>query len=255
MSSAYDKETAIAKRMQLALMPSAECLRTIEQQFALQTANCFLCSSELSGDFWGCKTLSDEELALYISDFSGHGLASAINTFRFHALLEHQLYQYGRDPAYFIALLNQQMTTLLTAEQFTTAFYGVLHTGLNTLFYIAAGTPPPLLLRPNGTIEWIDGTGLPLGIIEQTRYPLQEISFLRGDLLLCYSDSLIEQPLPDGTMLDENNIADIVLHTLSQHPNHLPNALLEALLSHFRTPSGEVIALADDLTINMYLRK
>lgn len=251
----YDKETSIAKSMQLALMPSASAMNRIEESFSLQTANSFLCSSVLSGDFWGCKELSDEELAIYICDFSGHGIASAINTFRFHALLEHQMNSFGSAPSHFMDLLNKQMCALLATEQFTTAFYAVLHTGLNTLFYASAGAPPPLILRANGTIEWIDSAGLPLGISANNHYAIKEVAFDAGDLLLCYSDSLIEQPLSSGAPLSEQKISEIILNTLDNRPNHLPNALIEAFLAHFCDDTGELIALADDLTINAYLRK
>jgi sigma-B regulation protein RsbU (phosphoserine phosphatase) len=147
------------------------------------------------------------------------------------------------------------MHSLLSAEQFTTAFYGILHTGLDTLFYVAAGSPPPLILRADGSIEWIDSTGMPLGITENNDYRIQEISFASGDLLLLYSDSLIEQKLPSGEILNETRLAEIVAQTASKRSNHLPNAILQTLLENFRNDDGEVIPLADDLTINIYLRQ
>lgn len=245
MILSLNHEMRVAQQMQMQLMPSAITLCNIQQKMGVNITSHFACSSELGGDFWGCKMLSDEELAIYICDFSGHGIASAINTFRFHALLEQQAEQYGRDPSFFLGLLNQQMHCLLQPDQFATAFYGVLHLGLDSLFYVAAGAPRPALRRADGSIEWIDSSGLPVGIRANHTYPLREIPFYAGDALLCYSDCLIEEPTLNGNLLAEENIASL----FSQHQNPI-----EVLLKPFTNTNGQTTAFSDDLTVNVYVR-
>jgi sigma-B regulation protein RsbU (phosphoserine phosphatase) len=249
MILALNKEMQIAQRMQQALMPSAEVQAGIAAQMGITIASHFSCSAELGGDFWGCKMLSDEELAIYLCDFSGHGVAAAINTFRFHALLEHQLESYGRDPSLFMGMLNQQMHSLLQRDQFATAFYGILHLGLDTLFYVGAGSPPPLLIHEDGTSAWVDSAGLPVGINPQHHYPLQEITFDKNSMLLCYSDCLIEQPTQTGALLTAPEIAN-----LAQHHRASAEGLQQALLQPFRDANHHLPDFADDLTITIYQR-
>lgn len=240
----------IAQRMQLQLMPSAPALEQIKAKLGVHIASHFSCSADLGGDFWGCKMLSEDELALYCCDFSGHGIAAAINTFRFHALLEHQVMDYGREPAYFLARLNQQMHSLLQPDQFATAFYGVLHLGLDTLFYVGAGAPSPVLLRKNGEIEWVDSSGLPVGVSAHHQYSLREIPFSKGDHFICYSDCLIEQPTMQGTLLDEKALEEMISRSAQT-----PEDLMQALLKPFMQPDGSLMAFPDDLTVNVYGRQ
>jgi sigma-B regulation protein RsbU (phosphoserine phosphatase) len=40
----------------------------------------------LGGDFWGAKVIDQDRLMLYLVDFSGHGVASALNTIRLHTI-------------------------------------------------------------------------------------------------------------------------------------------------------------------------
>jgi sigma-B regulation protein RsbU (phosphoserine phosphatase) len=258
MPTLPNREIRIAQQMQHDLMPSPARIGALESRYGLKIASFFSCSADLSGDFWGITPVNEEEIALYICDFSGHGVAAAINTFRFHALLEQQIEQFGGAAAYFMERLNKQMVSLLAADQFATTFYAVLHLGLDTLFYVAAGAPSPLMLRDAGSespsIEWIDGTGLPIGIREKHRYPLQETPFPKGDVLLCYSDSLIEQPTCAGTLLSTDAIAELVLQTVQQKPENLPQAIIDSLLSPFRMADGSVIPFQDDLTLNVYSR-
>jgi sigma-B regulation protein RsbU (phosphoserine phosphatase) len=231
-------------------MPASSHLESIRQQLGIEIGECFVCADELGGDFWGCTPLSDEELAIYICDFSGHGTASAINTFRFHTLLQQQMEQFGRDPAYFINLLNRQMHSLLAVDQFATTFYGVIHTALDTLFYAATGAPPPLLLRADNTNEWLDSSGLPLGVVTEANYEVRETPFLPGDMLLCYSDSLIEQPLSAGGLLTEDDIARILQQRRAQPAQDIITALIQPL----QDEAGNLGTLNDDLTLNLYRR-
>ena len=249
-------ELHIAQKMQYDLLPSESYLLQLRKQHGLAVDKAFEASDMLSGDFWGCTPLNDEEIALYFCDFSGHGLAAAINTFRFHTLLTEQIDRWGRDASHFMNMLNQQLHRLLASEQFATMFYATLHKGLNSLFYVGAGCPQPLIIRNDGSHEWIDSTGLPVGVDFQWKYKVEEIPFSTGDILVLYSDSLIEYG--DIEQWDENRtqIADVVIKAYNRYQNdsECTQWILAELLRHHHLARGFGTPLKDDLTLNIYRR-
>ena len=58
--------------------------------------------------------------------------------------------------------------------------------------YCNAGHPPPSLLRADGGVESLEGSGLPLGIEEDGRHEEREVEIGLGDVLFAATDGLLE---------------------------------------------------------------
>jgi sigma-B regulation protein RsbU (phosphoserine phosphatase) len=227
--------------LQSSIFPGAEDIHEIEQRCGLEIVSYFAPSSEIGGDFWGIKSVSPEDTALWMVDFSGHGVASALNAFRLQAYVK-DYSTLSAKPGDYLTHMNDKLMHLLLPGQFATMFYGVLDHENDKLHYAAAATPHPMILRANGEVETLDGCGVPLGINMNLYHTVTEI-FLPGDMLLLYSDALIESADSSGAFLSEHDI----VQTLKAH--HLASAatLMNALLGRFqRHAHGK---LADDLTL------
>lgn len=102
--------------------------------------------------------------------------------------------------------------------------------------------PPtaPATRRQAGTVP----RNLPLGVLLPTEYEQFGLRLEEGDLVLAYTDALIEARGPDGTMLGEQGLLDCMSRLDAEKPERLLPALLESLAA-FRgmTP------LDDDLTL------
>ena len=62
---------------------------------------------EIGGDFWTMFEAGPKRMALFIADFSGHGIPAAINTFRLHTLISRgDIRALANDPA---AMLTQML--------------------------------------------------------------------------------------------------------------------------------------------------
>jgi serine phosphatase RsbU (regulator of sigma subunit) len=78
-------------------------------------------------------------------------------------------------------------------HQLVTMVYGVLDPSRDELVIANAGHPPPLVRRADGTVEVVDGEpGLLLGAGGGERRPIR-VPFREGDLLLGYTDGLVER--------------------------------------------------------------
>lgn len=230
-----------ARELQISILPSAGELQTIRQEAELDVASYFKPSSEVGGDFWGIKNLHSGRTAFWMVDFSGHGVASALNAFRLQAYMkEHS--SISQQPGEYLSHLNEKLLHLLLKGQFATMFYGVVDIPNDQLMYACAATPHPIILRKNGKVDILDGSGNPLGIGTH-RYPLQTVPMHAGDVLILYSDALMETPGHDGSYIDEQKIAQLLISNQGLGAD----ALLAALLAYYHKHCGS--NSEDDLTL------
>lgn len=246
-----EEDLSHARDMQNLLMPDAAVIKQTEQQFNLSIRSIFAPSSTIGGDYWGVRSLTEpHKLALYIGDFTGHGVTAAINVFRLSMLMDKLSPAILSEPAKCLQHLNHQLHSILPIHLFSTMFYGVLDIQADTLTYCVAGCPPPLLLPQTENHRLLEGRGLPLAAVSESTYTEQVIAFLPGDSLLLYSDALIETANEDGQHLSIDAIGE-ELDNLTANRRHA-ETLIGHVLQHFSPHSAN--GLEDDLTINIYSR-
>jgi sigma-B regulation protein RsbU (phosphoserine phosphatase) len=242
-----EMELENAKQLQLAILPDASEITNIESRCGLDIASYFQPSSEIGGDFWGIKNLFPHQVALWLVDFSGHGVAAALNAFRLQAHVKEHSSLAAR-PGEYLSHLNDKLLHLLMRGQFATMFYGIIDTQSNQLLYACASAPNPLILRrATGKVETIDGSGNLLGVSLHA-YPTQSIPFAPGDILLLYSDALTETANAAGDFIAEHEIAAL----LEKHHESSSQTIKDAILDSFKQHANG--KLGDDLTITICAR-
>ena len=194
-----ETELHAARRMQMDMLPHDKTLHTIRETYHLNISHYFAPSSLLGGDFWQVIPISSNKIAFYICDFSGHGVASALNTFRLHALVSQNNKRLS-SPAEFLTQLNQQMHRLLPRGQFATMFLGIYDKRLRQLVYAGAGSPNPVLIHRKKN-SLLNAEGMPLGILPKPIYHDNTLKISKGDTLLLYSDALTESITTKGLRL------------------------------------------------------
>ena len=243
-----EQELYAARDLQSAILPRALELESISALCGLDIASYFKPSSELGGDFWGIKQLGRHRVAFWIVDFSGHGVAAALNVFRLHTCLQ-EASPAAEHPGDYLGQMNERLMTLLPPGQFATMFYGIIDTQMNELTYAGAGSPHPIVLYPGDKgARTLDGTGRPLGIAPHI-YPTRCVSFSPGDSVCFYSDALTETADMEGAYIDEMQLAELLL----QGSWSAETALLQVLDYY----DGRTMPRnrRDDLTIGLICRR
>ena len=228
-----------ARKMQDSILPSKTVLSELNARYGMNIHSLFQTSSEIGGDIWGIRLISDTDFAIYIADFSGHGITSALNAFRLQAILQAMLVDM-HNPSAVLEKANNKLCALLETGQFATMFYAVIDTKKNRLSYAAAGSTNPALLRGGKKIKWLDGTGLPLGINEGRLYPTYSIPYAAEDMLFFYSDALIETQNSKGEFVTTELLESIL-------PSKNPQLSFENVLQKFKVHCDK--GVEDDLTI------
>jgi sigma-B regulation protein RsbU (phosphoserine phosphatase) len=102
------------------------------------------------------------------------------------------------DGATVLGVVNRQVYASSLGDRSATLFYAVFDGATRTLRYVNAGHNPPLVIRENGSITLLGTGGAPLGMFPDWSYQECAVDLHPGDVLLCYTDGVVEAANPAG---------------------------------------------------------
>jgi sigma-B regulation protein RsbU (phosphoserine phosphatase) len=153
---------------------------------------------ELGGDFYEFVPLPDNHLAMAVGDASGKGLAAALMISNVQSSLRTAALFTAHDLAATLAAVNRQVHGSSLADRYATLFYSVFDRATCTLRYVNAGHPPPMVLRRDGSILWLETGGAPVGIFSDWTYQEGTVQLRAGDKVLAFTDGVTEVVNPNG---------------------------------------------------------
>jgi sigma-B regulation protein RsbU (phosphoserine phosphatase) len=218
--AALERELAKAMQIQRRLVPDGRSLATCRET-GIDAAVGFLPCREVGGDYVDVVPTGDGRALAVVADVSGHGLAAALVSSTVHALVRASA-RGGQDLQVLADGLNRHLCETLPGDTFVTFVAALIDPGDARVRFMNAGHPPALVVGVDGAVRRVVcGQNLPLGL--DATAPLEgcEAQLEPGEVLLLYTDGLIEQP-------DEAGMA------LGIH------GLVEALGEAWREASGEV---------------
>jgi anti-sigma regulatory factor (Ser/Thr protein kinase) len=156
---------------------------------------------EIGGDWYDAVDRDDGRLAVAVGDVVGRGLPAATTMGQLRAALGVASLQAG-NAADAVRILDRYARHVPGAMCATVAF-ALLDPAQQQLSDVTAGHPPPVLVRPDGEITFLDrAISWPLGIeSEDRRTPAATADLPPCSLVLLYTDGLIErrhEPIDDG---------------------------------------------------------
>ena len=97
-----------------------------------------------------------------------------------------------------VAAVNRQVHASSLPERYATLFYGVLDGQKRTLRYVNAGHNSPVVVRRDNSVVWLETGGAPVGMFCDWVYKEGIVQLNRGDLVVAYTDGVIEAVNPTG---------------------------------------------------------
>jgi phosphoserine phosphatase RsbU/P len=134
-------------------------------------------------------------LLLVVADVAGKSVPAALLMATFQASLRTLAATPGSLSELVIGMNRYSCAHSLGGRRFTTAFFAELAPpvdGTRTLTYIRAGHNAPILRHASGNLERLEIGDLPLGIEPAVRYDCGTTTLARGDVLLIFTDGLVE---------------------------------------------------------------
>ena len=235
----------VARAMQADLLPDTGVIARLNAAYALDLSAHYEMSAGLGGDIWGLRPIDRSRFALYLVDFSGHGVAAAFNVFRLDTIMR-KIAAPMDDPAACLAEISDRLADLLPTGQYATMMLGVVDVANDRFSYAAAASPSPIVRRDDGkaAIAIGDGSGLPLGIVVGARYETRTMAFPPGASLVLYSDALFEAGREAGLDVGRRGVVDYcAAHAATAQTPLNADAIVGGLLGAHPRP------LSDDLTV------
>lgn len=231
-----EQELAAAAKIQENLMP-----QVIPQVSKFQISAKNIPSQIVGGDFYDFIKFGESHLGVVIADVSGKGISGAI----LMASARASLRAYLEDPHTVkdaIANLNRVLCRDTQSDQFVTLFYGLLDVQEATLTYTNAGHNPPILFRNREIITLFKG-GLVLGVLPNAVYEEERIQLMKGDLVLFYTDGIVEAQ-KDNMYFGIERLSELIQANVSLSAGEILGKVLE-VVDEFTSDSSK----SDDTTI------
>jgi serine phosphatase RsbU (regulator of sigma subunit) len=158
--------------------------------------------SLVGGDWYQATRLRDGSALLAVGDVAGHGIPAATTMAQLRHALRALAVTTG-DPGVLLGHLNRLTCDLEreTPELSATAVVVRYDPARQEIVWAQAGHPPPLVCRNGRTAPLSRPAGPMLGVVEDAAYPTARLPFGAGDVLLLYTDGLVEhrrRGLDDG---------------------------------------------------------
>jgi len=204
-----ETDLRMATELQQALMPRAYPSFPAdpgEGATKLRFYHRYLPTSMMGGDFFHIARLSDDTAGICICDVMGHGVRAALITAMLRALIETHAAKTA-DPGEFLRQLNIEFTEILKQTGtvvFATMLYCVINISRLDVCLARAGHPAPLHARRTTCEAWVvdsgkGSAGPALGLIPNAQFKTNQIKVVPGDLLLFFTDGIIEAEAEGGS--------------------------------------------------------
>ena len=185
-------ELRVASQIQQSMLPKEE----VRGEW-LEVRGSLVPAREVGGDLYD-YFIRDEKLFFCIGDVSGKGAPSAMLMAVTHGLFR-SASAHDSNPARIMEAINEVACQRNESNMFVTMFVGVLDLPTGHLRYCDAGHDAPFVLSDKGkatseklAIALDVKPHLPIGVYDDTKYTVQEISIRPGSIIFLYTDGLTE---------------------------------------------------------------
>jgi sigma-B regulation protein RsbU (phosphoserine phosphatase) len=236
-----ESELAIAREVQDQLFPKdVPFTKTLELKGVCNPARM------VSGDYYDFMSLSDTRLAFAIGDVAGKGISAALLMAAIQSTMRTQLgvsVNGNYSAAKLVSNLNKQLYATTAPEKYATFYFAMYEETTNSMTYTNAGHLAPMLIRA-GNIELMDSTGTVVGAFPFAHYKEKTVKLEHGDMVVAYTDGIVEPENDYGEMFGEERLKDLLLKFEHADSSEIIARTMEAVVQW--TGSTE---LQDDMTM------
>ena len=197
------REMKIAREIQRQLMPDE-----FPPIPALETAVLFKPVAQLGGDLYDWIQFDDGRLAIVLGDVAGKGAPAALYGALASGVIRTRA---GRKypPGQMLELVNKTLFQRPVEGQYIAVTYSIYEPKTRIINLANSGLPYPLLVRA-GQPTFLDIGGIPLGLFANSKYEETELPLQTGDILVFYSDGVVEMRNDGGEEFGLKRLAETV---------------------------------------------
>ncbi|HEX8745323.1 MAG TPA: GAF domain-containing SpoIIE family protein phosphatase [Thermoleophilaceae bacterium] len=238
----YEREHRIAETLQRSLLPN-----TLPSVAGLDVAARYLparAEAQVGGDWYDVVELAGGGLALSIGDVAGHGIEAAALMGQLRNALRGAALE-GEDAASAMMRVDRLLQSQRERQDtIATAVFARINGDGARLEMSSAGHPPPLIVHPDGSTEYIENVrAVPLGVPAPGGRRSSSCRLEPGSLLLLYTDGLVERR---GASLTHglDRLAEAAAGAAGRDPEQACDSVVAAMLGDEGGAGDDVALLA-----------
>jgi sigma-B regulation protein RsbU (phosphoserine phosphatase) len=240
------EKEAIAKELEIAAQLQEKALpRHVPNVPGLEVAARSFPAKSVGGDYYDFIYPGDGKVGFVVADAAGKGFPGSLymsnsrSIFRVISLTE-------TSPGAMLQKTNDCMVDDASQDgMFITYIFGMYDGKTHKLTYSNAGHFPPLLYNTKEKkFKTLGEGGMPIGIMGGTAFEEESVDFLPGDILVLYTDGIIEAMNLSHEMFGIEQLEQVI----RDHSSKSASAMIEQISSHV---AGFVGAAPqhDDMTV------
>jgi serine phosphatase RsbU (regulator of sigma subunit)/pSer/pThr/pTyr-binding forkhead associated (FHA) protein len=197
----------------------------------------------VGGDFYDFVTSHDSAFTGVLADVSGKGVAASLLSSMTLGCVEMQL-RAGFELAQALTRVNKFLCERSSTSRFVTMFTFTLDKSGKGIMVNAGHNPAFLFRAATGEIDELVSNNMIVGAFSFASYDASPLQLEKGDSMVIYSDGLTEAENPNGDMLGEACVKEIIRREASAGAQVLEQKLLDAIQTFTK---GH--AQSDDITL------
>ncbi len=236
-----DIELVQARQIQRSLLPTV-----VPQIRRCEIATAWIPARSVGGDYYDVLSLGEKKLGFCIGDVVGKGMPAALLMSGLQSAVR-AIAPADSTPDVTVAGIRRVAAQNLTGGKFITFFYGTVDEDGN-VSYTNAGHNEPVLVRADGTIERLGGTGAAIArLMVDAEFSTESVRISRGDTIVLFTDGVSEAPAANSADLEDIYGEERLVELVREHRARKPADLVGIILDEVREYAGG--DFADDLTL------
>ncbi len=234
-AQAHERDRTIAVTLQRSLLP--ESLPAVDGAALDARYRPALEHTQVGGDWYDAICVDDDHVFVVVGDVVGKGVQAAATMGRLRSAVRAYA-MLGMSPAGILEELNR-LAVRLDDVGFATVLCARYEASSGSLVFASAGHLPPALMKGGGDTRLVDGgLTVPIAVSDEMGAQERKLTLDPGDVLLLYTDGLVERRGRDlGCGLDK------LVAVCTSHRGDL-STLLDAVMARVAEPdSPDDIAL------------
>ncbi len=224
-----DRDLESAAAIQKSLLPAKS--PTIEN---IQVAWKFEPCEQIGGDIFNIHHMDERNVGLYMLDVCGHGVPAALISVAVSQFLNSSDGLLGNN----CELLSPEIVLNKLDHSFPferfDSFFSIIYMTIDVkdgwLDYSCAGHPAPILIRSDGTMDFLNQRGPTIGFGTGNPFGQTSIQLQPGDRVILYTDGLLESRNTAGDYFGKPRLCKVI----ENHRNEPIQAMVDAVYAKIK---------------------
>ncbi len=161
-------------------------------------------------DYYDAIRTRADKVVVAIGDVAGKGVAASLVMVMIRSIL-HLIVASAKDAATLLQWVNRGVSSKVDIDHFATLGLVVADCSRRELEYANAGHQPLIIYRADaGAIETVESKSVPIGVERATAYSSRRLSMRPGDVLVMYTDGVVEAMNEQGRQFGRKNLGNAV---------------------------------------------